>query len=81
MEAGGIIVDYHGADLFPERWFDLVIVLRSDNTVLYQRLESRCHHCPRARPHIAHTHIPRCTGGADLCCQLLRAAGATLRRS
>ena len=42
MEAGGIIVDYHGADLFPERWFELVIVLRSDNTVLYQRLESRC---------------------------------------
>jgi len=41
MEAGGVIVDYHGADLFPERWFDLVIVLRSDNSVLYSRLESR----------------------------------------
>jgi adenylate kinase len=41
MEAGGNIVDYHGADLFPERWFDLVVVLRSDNSVLYGRLESR----------------------------------------
>ena len=40
-EAGGVVVDYHGADLFPERWFELVLVLRSDNTVLYQRLESR----------------------------------------
>ena len=41
VEAGGVVVDYHGADLFPERWFDLVLVLRSDNTILYQRLESR----------------------------------------
>mmetsp|Transcript_47687 Transcript_47687/g.118103 ORF Transcript_47687/g.118103 Transcript_47687/m.118103 type:complete len:185 (-) Transcript_47687:207-761(-) len=41
MDAGGVVVDYHGADLFPERWFDLVLVLRSDNSVLYQRLENR----------------------------------------
>lgn len=41
MEEGGVIVDYHGADLFPERWFDLVLVLRSDNSVLYGRLEGR----------------------------------------
>ena len=41
MEAGGVIVDYHGADFFPERWFDLVVVLRADNSVLYSRLESR----------------------------------------
>ena len=41
MEEGGVIVDYHGADLFPERWFDLVVVLRADNGVLYSRLESR----------------------------------------
>ena len=41
MEAGGVVVDYHGADLFPERWFDLVVVLRTDNDVLYPRLEGR----------------------------------------
>uniref|UniRef100_A0A7S4B7M9 Adenylate kinase isoenzyme 6 homolog n=1 Tax=Chrysotila carterae TaxID=13221 RepID=A0A7S4B7M9_CHRCT len=41
MEAGGVILDFHGADLFPERWFDLVAVLRADNTILYGRLESR----------------------------------------
>eukprot|EP01111_Echinosteliopsis_oligospora_P019266 TRINITY_DN9234_c0_g1_i1.p1 TRINITY_DN9234_c0_g1~~TRINITY_DN9234_c0_g1_i1.p1 ORF type:complete len:171 (+),score=38.67 TRINITY_DN9234_c0_g1_i1:333-845(+) len=38
---GGVIVDYHGCDFFPERWFDLVVVLRTDNSVLYRRLESR----------------------------------------
>jgi broad-specificity NMP kinase len=41
MEVGGAVVEYHGAELFPERWFDLVLVLRSDNGVLYERLESR----------------------------------------
>ena len=41
MAQGGAVVEYHGADLFPERWFDLVLVLRSDNSVLYSRLESR----------------------------------------
>ena len=41
MEAGGVIIEYHGAELFPERWFDLVLVMRSDNGVLYSRLTSR----------------------------------------
>ncbi|XP_076667992.1 adenylate kinase isoenzyme 6 isoform X1 [Andrena cerasifolii] len=38
---GGKIVDYHGADFFPERWFDIVFVLRTDNTILYDRLRNR----------------------------------------
>ncbi|XP_035514938.1 adenylate kinase isoenzyme 6 [Morone saxatilis] len=41
MVEGGMIVDYHGCDLFPERWFHIVFVLRTDNTQLYTRLESR----------------------------------------
>lgn len=44
MEEGGVIVDYHGCDLFPQRWFDIVFVLRTDNTQLYTRLESRYFH-------------------------------------
>uniref|UniRef100_A0A7N2R9M4 Uncharacterized protein n=1 Tax=Quercus lobata TaxID=97700 RepID=A0A7N2R9M4_QUELO len=32
MEEGGNIVDYHGCDFFPERWFDQVVVLQTDNT-------------------------------------------------
>ncbi len=38
---GGAVVDHHGCDFFPERWFDLVIVLQTDNTLLYERLERR----------------------------------------
>ncbi|KAJ3087097.1 hypothetical protein HK102_011819 [Quaeritorhiza haematococci] len=41
MQQGGQIVDHHGCDFFPERWFDLVVVLRTDNTALYSRLEKR----------------------------------------
>ena len=41
MQMGGNVVDYHGCDFFPERWYDIVFVLRTDNTVLYNRLEHR----------------------------------------
>ena len=41
MLAGKNVVDYHSCDFFPERWFHLVVVLRTDNTVLYSRLEKR----------------------------------------
>ena len=40
-EEGGVVVDYHSCDLFPERWFDLVVVLTCDNPVLYDRLQAR----------------------------------------
>lgn len=41
MAEGGVVVDYHGCDFFPERWFDIVFVLRTDNTVLFDRLRGR----------------------------------------
>lgn len=41
MSQGGKIVDYHSAEMFPERWFDVVFVLRTNNTVLYDRLKER----------------------------------------
>ncbi|KAF7134592.1 hypothetical protein RHSIM_Rhsim08G0250900 [Rhododendron simsii] len=41
MEEGGNIVDYHGCDFFPERWFDRVVVLQTENSVLYDRLSKR----------------------------------------
>ena len=34
MTAGGNVVDFHSCDFFPERWFDLVVILRTDNDVL-----------------------------------------------
>ncbi|GAB2269580.1 Adenylate kinase isoenzyme 6 [Dionaea muscipula] len=41
MESGGNIVDYHGCDFFPERWFDRVVVLQTDNSILFDRLSRR----------------------------------------
>lgn len=41
LDCGGHIVDYHGSDFFPERWFDFVFVLRCNNTLLYDRLSTR----------------------------------------
>ncbi|GMF48638.1 unnamed protein product [Phytophthora fragariaefolia] len=41
MAEGGKVVDFHTCDFFPERWFDLVIVLRVDNTTLFDRLHKR----------------------------------------
>ena len=41
MKEGGNLIDYHGCDFFPERWFDIIFVLRTDNTVLYDRLQKR----------------------------------------
>ena len=40
-QAKGVIVEYHDCDFFPSEWFDMVYVLRTDNTVLYDRLTSR----------------------------------------
>lgn len=41
MAKGGNIVDYHGCEFFPERWFDGVFVIRTNNTFLYDRLNAR----------------------------------------
>ncbi|KAH8100621.1 AAA domain-containing protein [Cristinia sonorae] len=38
---GGLILDWHTCELFPERWADLVVVLRCDHTQLWERLEKR----------------------------------------
>ena len=38
LSAGGRVVDFHGCDFFPERWFDLVVVLQAGTAVLWDRL-------------------------------------------
>eukprot|EP00569_Conticribra_weissflogii_P004289 CAMPEP_0171340450 /NCGR_PEP_ID=MMETSP0878-20121228/8582_1 /TAXON_ID=67004 /ORGANISM="Thalassiosira weissflogii, Strain CCMP1336" /LENGTH=175 /DNA_ID=CAMNT_0011842519 /DNA_START=41 /DNA_END=565 /DNA_ORIENTATION=+ len=40
-ENTGIVADYHSCELFPERWFDLVLVLRANTDVLFDRLTER----------------------------------------
>lgn len=41
LREGGGVVDWHCCDIFPERLIDLVVVLRTDNSVLYDRLVKR----------------------------------------
>lgn len=41
LETGGVILDWHVCDVFPERLIDLVVVLRCDNLILFDRLTSR----------------------------------------
>ena len=40
-QQGGIILEFHSCDFFPERWFDLVVLLRCNNTQLFDRLQER----------------------------------------
>jgi len=40
-EESGVICDYHSCELFPERWFDLILVLRANTDVLFDRLSKR----------------------------------------
>ncbi|MCJ1298153.1 factor activating pos9 [Hypocenomyce scalaris] len=41
VKAGGYIIDWHACDLFPKSWIDLVVVLRTESTQLYDRLKAR----------------------------------------
>lgn len=41
IKTGGYIIDWHACELFPKSWIDLVIVLRTDSTNLYDRLQNR----------------------------------------
>lgn len=41
IEKGGNIMDFHSVDLFPEDWFELILVLRADTETLYDRLTER----------------------------------------
>lgn len=41
LREGGAVVDWHCCDIFPKRLIDLVVVLRTDNSLLYDRLKAR----------------------------------------
>ena len=41
VRAGGVLLEYHSAEMFPERWVDAVWVTRTDNSLLYDRLTAR----------------------------------------
>lgn len=41
LEAGGLVIDWHVCDIFPERLIDLVLVLRASTEELYDRYVER----------------------------------------
>lgn len=41
VKQGGYIIDWHACDLFPKSWIDLVVVLRVETSLLYDRLKAR----------------------------------------
>lgn len=41
IKCGKNVVDYHSCSVFPENWFDLIIVLRTDPDVLFDRLKHK----------------------------------------
>ncbi|KAI0564977.1 adenylate kinase [Gracilaria domingensis] len=41
MANGGIILDHHSCDWYPERWVQMVVCLRASTEALYDRLEAR----------------------------------------
>ena len=46
-----LIADYHICEIFPERYFDLVLVLRTDTERLYDRYMARNYHHHQPPPH------------------------------
>eukprot|EP00760_Papus_ankaliazontas_P005409 PhM_4_TR12548/c0_g1_i1/m.58379/K18532/AK6, FAP7; adenylate kinase len=38
---GGVVLDFHSCELYPERWVDLVLVLSAKTEVLFDRLRAR----------------------------------------
>lgn len=41
MTDGGVILDHHSSDWFPERWVQAVVIITTDTAALYDRLEGR----------------------------------------
>lgn len=41
IAGGGYIIDSHMCEIFPESWIDLVVVLRCETSMLYDRLMKR----------------------------------------
>ena len=47
LSEGGNVVDHHTCEDFPERWFDIVVVLRSSTESMFDRLVDRGYPKPK----------------------------------
>lgn len=52
VQQGGLIVEFHSSDFFPQRWFKYVVLLRTNNTELYDRLAARGYEAPKIMENI-----------------------------
>lgn len=41
MHLGGQIIDFHSCSFFPRSWFQLIVLLRANNTQIFDRLTER----------------------------------------
>lgn len=55
MVEGGVVIDYHGSSLFPERWFNsgAVVVLHAETDILYDRLVGRGYNAAKREENMA----------------------------
>ena len=58
LSKGNCIIDYHITDIFPERWFDAVFVLRTETSKLYGRLENRKYNDKKLQDNVQVRFIP-----------------------
>ncbi|KAA8492744.1 Adenylate kinase isoenzyme 6-like [Porphyridium purpureum] len=49
---GGMVMDHHSSDWFPERWFALVVVLHAATEVLWDRLSARGYSAHKVRENV-----------------------------
>jgi hypothetical protein len=54
---GGRILDFHTCEMFPESWIDLVVVLQTNHTILWERLEARYVCCDKTN--VGDIHWPK----------------------
>jgi len=52
IQQGGKIVEFHSSDFLPQSWFKYVILLRANNTELYDRLVERGYSQPKITENI-----------------------------
>lgn len=54
MALGGNVAEYHSSEFFPERWFQLVYVVRCNTDILFKRLEDRGYNAKKIQNNVEH---------------------------
>eukprot|EP00770_Monocercomonoides_exilis_P002572 MONOS_2556.1-p1 / transcript=MONOS_2556.1 / gene=MONOS_2556 / organism=Monocercomonoides_exilis_PA203 / gene_product=Transcription initiation factor TFIID subunit 9 / transcript_product=Transcription initiation factor TFIID subunit 9 / location=Mono_scaffold00053:126136-126586(-) / protein_length=121 / sequence_SO=supercontig / SO=protein_coding / is_pseudo=false len=65
MNKGGCIVEHHDPTPFPERWFQLIIVLRAKTESIFDRLTARGYKKEKVTTNVDAEIFNVCKEGAD----------------